>query len=180
MGKDILVLRGSPRKHGNTARLAEEFERGALERGNTVTDVFLRERTINDCLGCWTCHRNGGTCVQDDDMTEINVKMAVCDVIVFAAPVYFYTWNSIMLRALDRTFAIEGTLRERAYTYYLLSAGSTEDVPDMDIMIDSFESYVHAAGNEVGGCLFAYGVVMPGEIEGRPILQEAYELGLNV
>lgn len=32
--RKILILEGSPRKHGNTARLAEAFARGARESGH--------------------------------------------------------------------------------------------------------------------------------------------------
>lgn len=68
MGKHVLVLVGSPRKHGNTDRLADAFIRGTQEAGHQVEKINLRDRTVNGCLGCGACQRNGGTCVQKDDM----------------------------------------------------------------------------------------------------------------
>ena len=40
----VLILLGSPRKHGNTAKLAAEFARGAKESGHTVTEIILKEK----------------------------------------------------------------------------------------------------------------------------------------
>lgn len=71
MSKQVLVLVGSPRKHGNTDRLADKFIRGAQEADHRVEKVYLKERKINKCLGCGACQRNGGACVQKDDMRHL-------------------------------------------------------------------------------------------------------------
>lgn len=38
----VLILQGSPRASGNTARLAGAFARGAAEQGHQVTEIFSR------------------------------------------------------------------------------------------------------------------------------------------
>ena len=49
-------------------------------------------------------------------MQEIYEKMLEAKVIVFASPVYFYTFNASMKLLIDRTFAIEKTdVIEKAY-----------------------------------------------------------------
>lgn len=45
MSRHILVIKGSPRKNGNTSAMADAFARGAQESGNTVTEFVLREKT---------------------------------------------------------------------------------------------------------------------------------------
>ncbi len=53
MGKQVLLIKGSPRKNGNTSAMADAFGNGAKERGNTVTEVFLKEKTsetVSDAL----------------------------------------------------------------------------------------------------------------------------------
>lgn len=181
MSKQILVIKGSPRKNGNTAAMADAFTKGAAESGNTVTEVVLRDKTIGDCFGCGACQRNGGTCVQKDDMTEIYDAMKKADVIVLASPVYFYTWTSLMKRMIDRTFAVLPVLTNKKF--YLLSAGAAPEEAYMQTMIDSFRQYVAcfgAGGNEEGGILFAYGTNEPSDVQTMPVLQEAYRLGKNI
>ena len=51
MGKNIVVLNGSPRRRGNTAALVREFTRGAEEAGHTVTEFFLDGMEIHGCKG---------------------------------------------------------------------------------------------------------------------------------
>lgn len=43
MSKNILILSGSPRKGGNSDLLCDEFMRGAIESGNQVEKVFMRQ-----------------------------------------------------------------------------------------------------------------------------------------
>ena len=53
-----------------------------------------------------------------DDMSEIYEEIFKVDVLVFASPVYFYTWTSLMKKAIDRTFAIESLIKNK--TFYLI------------------------------------------------------------
>lgn len=174
----VLILEGSPRKRGNTAQLAEAFARGAWESGHTVTEVFLKDKTIGDCLGCCVCQKNGGQCVQKDDMGEIYATLRENDVIVLASPVYFYTWTSLMKRMIDRTFAVESHLQGK--TFYLLSTGAAPVESYMQTMLDSFTQYVscfQGEGNRLGGHLFGCDTRDVHDIAGRPVLEQAYRLG---
>lgn len=181
MSRHILVIKGSPRKNGNTSAMADAFARGAQESGNTVTEFVLRDKNIGDCLGCGACQGNGGVCVQKDDMTEIYDAMKKADAIVFASPVYFYTWTSLMKRVIDRTFAMLPVIADKKF--YLLSAGGAPEEKYMQTMIDSFRQYVGclgASGNEEGGILFACGTDGPSDVKGMPAIDEAYKMGKAV
>lgn len=181
MSKQILIVKGSPRKNGNTSAVADAFAKGASESGNTVTEVVLKDKTIGDCMGCGACQGNGGICVQKDDMIKIYDAMKSADVIVLASPVYFYTWTSLMKRMIDRTFALVPLLENKKF--YLLSAGAATEEKYMQTMIDSFRQYVScfgAGGNEEGGILFAYGTNGPSDVKTMPALEEAYEMGRNI
>ena len=54
-------------------------------------------------------------------MQDIYKKMLEAKVIVFASPVYFYTFNASMKLLIDRTFAIEKTIHDK--DFYLLTTG---------------------------------------------------------
>lgn len=181
MSKKVLVLMGSPRKHGNCDRLSDEFIRGAEEKGCQTEKIYLREKNIKDCLGCCACQKNGGVCVQKDDMQEIYEKMKEADVIALASPVYFYTWTALMKRAIDRTIAVEASLTNK--TFYLISAGQAPDEQYMATMIDSFHQYIgcfRGEGNRVGGYVFGYGTDKPGDVEGSEAMDRAYLLGHGI
>lgn len=178
MEKNVLILHGSPRKNGNTALLSEAFERGALEAGHKVRRIFIRSKKIQGCLGCGACQRNGGNCVQKDDMTEIYKAMLEADVIVFASPVYFYTWTAQMKTVIDRTFAVEQRLTDK--TFYLIGAGAASSEDYMETMKTTFEQYVNcfrAGGNSVGGSVFGLSANQPGDMAGSTAERKAYELG---
>ena len=57
MAKKVLILSSSPRRGGNSDTLCDEFMRGAMESGNEVEKIFLRDKIINYCTGCSTCSR---------------------------------------------------------------------------------------------------------------------------
>lgn len=102
--KNILVVVGSGRVHGNTDRLADAFIEGAQEAGHAVTKVFLGGKTINGCNGCDAC-RWGKPCVQKDDMQEIYPHIQKCDMVVLASPLYFWTISARTKAFLERLYA---------------------------------------------------------------------------
>lgn len=89
MSKKVLILSGSPRKGGNSDLLCDEFMRGAQDGGNTVEKIRVTEKKIAPCLGCYYCAKNGGKCVQPDDMAELLQKMIDADVFGFSVPCVF-------------------------------------------------------------------------------------------
>ena len=175
----VLILQGSPRRRGNTAALADSFAQGAKAAGHTVTEIFLRDKQIGDCLGCCACQKNGGQCIQEDDMKQVYAAMLGSDVIVLANPIYFYTWTATMKRALDRSFAIEEALTHK--TFYLFSTGAASQESYMAHMLESFRLYVDCfADSRIGGYLFGCNTRAPGDIQGQPVLDRAYEMGKRI
>ena len=61
----IVVLNGSPRLNGNTAKHVEAFKAGAEAAGNEVVVLTVGKMNVNGCLGCEYCHGKGeGKCIQ--------------------------------------------------------------------------------------------------------------------
>ena len=44
MAKKVLIISSSPRKGGNSDLLCDEFMKGAIEAGNEVEKIFLKEK----------------------------------------------------------------------------------------------------------------------------------------
>lgn len=53
---NIVVLEGSPNKHGSSNMLADEFIRGAREAGHTVKVIDAAHADLHPCTGCTGKH----------------------------------------------------------------------------------------------------------------------------
>jgi multimeric flavodoxin WrbA len=180
MSKNVLVLMGSPRKKGNTSILCDEFIRGAVEAGHQVEKIDIIGKKIAGCLGCNGCKRNGGTCVQKDDMQEIYGKILAADVIVLASPIYYYTWTAQLKAVIDRTYALLGIMKNKVF--YMLSTCMSPDEAYCQVMIDSFRTYLDCYDETVteGGYLFGFGTGAPGDVTKTDAMEKAFEMGKEI
>lgn len=101
----VLLVNGSPKANGNTARaLAEVAEQ--LNAEGIDTEVFqLGAKPIRDCIGCGQCGKLGERCTFDDDVVnELIAAAEQADGFVFGSPVYYAHPSGRILSALDRAF----------------------------------------------------------------------------
>ena len=104
---NILILQGSPRANGNTAWMAEEYKKAAEAAGHQVTLVNVSRKKIAGCIACEYCHNKGnGACVQKDDMQELYPLMAEAEVLVLAAPIYYFTLNAQIQAPIQRMYCV--------------------------------------------------------------------------
>lgn len=119
--KKVVLLSGSPRPNGNSSMLCDEFIRGAAEAGNKAEKILLSRKKVAGCMGCNACYRNGGICVQKDDMEEIKNKLLEADVIVLASPVYFYSMTAQLKAVIDRTYSFYQELAGKEFYFIVTS-----------------------------------------------------------
>ena len=104
---NVLILQASPRANGNTAWMAEEFKNAAEAAGHQVTLVNVSKKKIAGCLACEYCHNKGnGACIQKDDMQELYPLMAEAEVLVLAAPIYYFTLNAQIQAPIQRMYCV--------------------------------------------------------------------------
>ena len=102
---NILILQGSPRANGNTAWMAEEYRKAAEAAGHKVTLVDVSHKKIGGCLACEYCHGKGnGACIQKDDMQELYPLLAEAEVLVLAAPIYYFTLSAQIQAPIQRLY----------------------------------------------------------------------------
>lgn len=179
MKKRVLIISSSPRKGGNSETLAAYFARGAQEAGHQVETVYLREKQIAFCRGCFGCLKLGH-CVINDDAVDIVARMHDADVLVFATPVYYYCVSGQLKTILDRANPLYDS--DYAFTKAYLLATAAEDAAE------TFEGTEKAAQGWVDcfprctldGTVFAGGVNEVGDITGHPALEQAYQMGREV
>lgn len=100
----ILAINGSPRgEHGNTDRILQPFLAGAREAGAETETVYLKDKRIEHCRGCFNCWtKTPGVCIHRDDMPELLDKIRLKDVLVYATPLYLFTVSGLMKDFMDR------------------------------------------------------------------------------
>jgi len=101
---NITAIYGSPRKDGNTDILMQAFLRGLQAAGGSACEIFLRDLTVQPCTGCGGC-ASTGRCVLRDDMDQLYPLFETSDVIVCAAPVFFYGFGAMAKAMVDRSQA---------------------------------------------------------------------------
>lgn len=157
MTKKVLILSSSPRRGGNSDTLCDEFMRGAIESGNEVEKVFLRDKTIHYCTGCSTCSLHGKPCPQKDDAAEIIEKMVAADVIVMATPVYFYTMSAQMKTLIDRCCGLYTEMKNKEF-YFIVTAAE-DDRKLMERTVDTFQGFLDCLENPtIKGVVYGTGV----------------------
>ena len=99
----VLMLNGSPKPQGNTARALKEMEMILAQEGIEVETIHLGNKDIRSCVACGGCGRTG-KCVFDDVVNELAVKFEAADGLVAASPVYYASANATLVAALTRLF----------------------------------------------------------------------------
>lgn len=176
---NIIVLVGSMRKNGNTALLAQSFAKGA-SKNNNVEIISVSDVNVNPCIGCNTCFsREGNKCFQNDDMTKIYEKLQIADIVIIASPVYFYSISASLKTIIDRLHTpMRNTFKIKKLGLLLVGAANLQNLFDPIIM--QYQMVLDFFKLESIGTVLVSGVKDPGDIDGNPALQEAYELGASI
>ena len=98
---DVVILQGSPRRFGNSARAASWCDDEADRAGLSSRVFFLQEMNIRPCIGCYTCY-NYGYCPIDDDMPWIIRALESASIVVVCTPVYTSTVPAGLKAVMDR------------------------------------------------------------------------------
>ena len=103
---NILVLNGSPRPRGDTAKMVSAFREAAEKAGHSVKAFSVCRMNIHGCLACEFCHGKGqGACAQKDDMQEIYACLRETDMLVLASPIYYHNISGQLKCVIDRFYA---------------------------------------------------------------------------
>lgn len=177
MGK-ILVLAGSPRKNGNTDRLADSFVKGA-EVQNEVEVISIHDYRIQPCTGCDICFtRAGNECVQDDDMLLIYRKLRDADTLIIASPVYFYGISAQLKAVVDRLHTPMRNLFP-IKKLGLILVGAAELPELFDSIITQYRLVLNFFHLEDAGMVLVRGVREKGAVK-EDDLKNAYDFGRSI
>jgi multimeric flavodoxin WrbA len=179
MSKNIVVLAGSPRKNGNTDKLAASFIDGAKSAGKTVTLFRVADMKIGGCLGCRHCFEEKGVCVRKDDMQGILDALLKADALVLASPVYYFGVTAQLKLAIDRTFALLSVGMPVTKAALLMTSGGG-GVAAADGAVTMFEKMCAFSEWDNAGTVIAGSLMKDGEIDTRGELEQAWKLGAEI
>jgi multimeric flavodoxin WrbA len=154
---NVLVVSSSPRRDGNSWRLAEAAAEGAREAGHGADLVHLDDHVRHFLRDCRRCRDADGRCTIDDGyQVLLRERVVTADAIVFATPVYWYGVSGQLKTFFDRMFCfiaasepeadlfVEGLTRKRLG----LVISSEETYPGASLAviheIQEYARYMHS------------------------------------
>ena len=159
------------------------YIKGLVERGHSVTKVYLGSMRIEGCRGCGVCQRLAHQCAVRDGMQDIYPLFAECDTVVMASPLYFWTITAKLKSFIDRLYAISVDDKYPQKDSVLLMTAGDDNDTTFEQPIRYFRLLNQALGwNEVG--LYCAGGSTGCEKLARQIdkvhLENAYKMGLEL
>ncbi|MCU0580127.1 MAG: flavodoxin family protein [Desulfobacterota bacterium] len=183
----VLGIYGSPRPGGNSDLLLDRALAGAAESGADLDRIYVRDLKISGCLECGGCDETGA-CVVPDDMDDVYPRLQEAEVIIMAAPMFFYGVPAQLKALVDRSQALwAGRRLEKTpdqwkiYDHgqgYFIAVGATKGQTMFDGSKMMAKYFYDALDKSYEGGLFYARIEKKGTIRDHPqALQEAYELG---
>jgi arsenate reductase len=175
-----LGLQGSPRRKGNSDLLLAMFMEALHRRGADTQTIQVVRRHIEPCKELTVCERKGYCPIDDDMGREIYGLLRQADIIVAAAPIFFYNVPAQLKALVDRC----QTLWARKYALklkdpghamrrgFLLGVGATRGKQLFDGMHLTAKYFFDAAAADYAGSLTFHGVEGRGDILKQPDLEE--------
>lgn len=173
---NILVLEGSPNRHGSSNLLADEFIRGAREAGHTVSVIDAAHADLHPCTGCAHCGYEG-PCVQKDDMETFRGQILRTEMLVFVTPLYYYGMSAQLKTLVDRFCAINSSITRRHMKSALLSAAWNADDWTFEALAAHYRTLVRYLDLDDQGMVLGAGCGTPAMTARSRYPKQAYALG---
>lgn len=181
MSKNILILTGSPRTGGNSDKLADAFITGAREAGHTIVKFTTADKRIKGCIDCQTCFGKGTACSIPDDFNELAPLLKQADMIVFATPMYWFSFPVQLKAAIDKFYSYlisqqTWKIKECA----LLATGGVEDESKFEGLIKSYQLIAEFVNWQDKGIIIVPGLHDKDDILKTDGLQRAKAFGTSI
>lgn len=98
----IILINGSPREDGCTARALEEMITIFAEENIECEMINIGKKDIRGCIACNGCQKLGHCVFNDDIVNEVADKLESADGLVVGSPVYYASPNGSLISLLDR------------------------------------------------------------------------------
>lgn len=123
----VVLLNGSAKVNGCTARALEEVEKVLNAEGIETEVIQVGNKDIRGCVACNGCKKTG-KCVFNDLVNEVAPKFEAADGLIIGSPVYYAHANGTIVSFVDRLFfstKFDKTMKVGAAVVSSRRAGST-------------------------------------------------------
>ena len=86
----ITIITASPRKEGNSLKMAQWFKEEAECLGAEVTTFDAIKLNLDGCHACNACYKTGHACAFEHGFNPIAESVLASETIVFVVPVYYF------------------------------------------------------------------------------------------
>ena len=116
----ILVLNGSPKKDkSDVMHVTRAFLNGMNEaEPQEIKLIHVIDKRIEYCTGCFSCMRNGGECIYDDDMRGILEDILGSDMLLLSFPLYCYGMPAPLKAVIDRILPLSSMAMQKVGDRY--------------------------------------------------------------
>lgn len=181
MAKNILVLTGSPRQGGNSDQLADAFIRGIQQAGHTSVKFSTADKHIKGCIDCKTCFSRGSACSIPDDFALLAPLVEQADMVVFATPLYWFTFPAQLKAAMDKFYSfLIGKKPLKVKECVLLVSGGGKELRTYDGIVKSYQLAAEFLHWQDRGVIIVSGLHDKDEILQTDGLQRAEALGKSI
>ncbi len=137
---NVIAFNGSPRgEDSNSHKIVNPLLKGAKEAGAEIREIFLVNKNVGQCRGCFSCWgETPGKCVIDDDMSELLDLFLEAEYAGMATPVYNLFMTGLLKNFADRflplatpqihknddgTFYHEGRMKQFPQEFFIANSG---------------------------------------------------------
>jgi multimeric flavodoxin WrbA len=159
--------------------LVAAFTEGAKTAGHTVNTFRVADMNIGGCLGCNYCFQEIGVCIQKDDMQTIIDALRKADTLVLASPVYFWGVTSQLKCVIDRIYVMLRDYVTINKAALLMTCGDDTEAAAGPSIAMFREICAYLKWNEAG-IVIAPRINAPQDIDRRPELEQAKQLGIQI
>ena len=183
MAKNILVITGSPRKHGNSDLLAEAFMKGARAAGHEVVSFSSAANRVEGCIACDTCWKKGKACSFDDGFDILSPLLEQADVLVLCSPLYWFTFSTQLKAALDKMYAYtvpQGKSKLKIQESVLMMCAAETEESVFSGAVGTYKEIARFLELKDRGVLLVPSVLGKGDIKRTDALERAEKMGREI
>ncbi len=188
---NILVLNGSPRKHGTVATLLRAAA-GGIAANHLVEWIDVYSLSVKPCLACMKCRPDGYCVMTEDDAHVIAGKISSADALIVGTPTHWGNMSAGLKTLFDRIVpALMGEKpngipvpRHKGKKAVIITACTTPwpfnfILPESRGAVRAVREVLHYAGFRITGKIVKPGTRMRPGI-GPRLLSKAFRSGVHL
>ena len=140
----IIVVTGSSHENGTSAKLADNFIKGAQEAENTVKrfDAGIIGKKNNAAIIPQYVDAGEMGIPTNDQIQELIPELEDCDMIVLVTPLYYYGPTAQLKSVIDRFYSYNHYMKDKKSAFLVTAYDPVEKFKAIDTWYDTLIDYM--------------------------------------